>query len=531
MWGGLPFSAAASLPFTGKRYWNFVLFLHVLLFFGGARANNAKPPNASKLRTDMSKMRIMEAKNRFKQQQTVKAQSYSPRFGDREKEQSSSNALRHVEYQAEGDKPVFQLFVRRRQTGPWFRYDDLQENDAGIQATCEQIVLHGGLEAEYLRAQVDAHMVAKIFGSDVTACSNLSINKIKGNLPQFKKVRPRDLEVGYRLAAEGEDICSLTSLVDLRVSAASMSATDGPAAIAAAAAPVIALDVKALMLSLIPLPAPTPALLLLRERIAAFTARIPVASSPLAQPLVDLYLCSDGSALACGGGSGIGGGGGGWQDASAGVFAMCVPREGWSRSGGENDAEQQQQEEEKKKEKEKEEEEKGAEKKEEEEKEGALRLRISDVAPVVESPFDAELVAGMAAAALARGILRAAPAGSIGSVVLLTDSKTLVRACRTGPAGNPELARRGPQRQVLWEMLMAALDGLAAAGTPLLLQWTSGHPERRGGDPDTWTFEDVAIWEADNIAKPAGHGAERCCLELKDLLVYMNSLQLPKNNL
>ena len=470
--------------------------------------NNQKPPNPSKLKTNLSKMRNTEARNQFKQQQTVKAQSYSPRFGVREKGHSSSDALRHAEYQAElGDKPVFQLFVRRRQTGPWFRYENLREDDPGVQSTCEEIVLNGGLEAEALRTRVDAYMIAKIFGED-SACSPLTINKIKGSLSLFKKVRPRDFEIGYRLAAEGEDICSLTSIVEAQASATSLPS---PPAI-----PAAMLDVKALLSAHPPMPLSA---LRLQHQVSAFASMMLAQQRPevlSCGPAMDLYLCSDGSALACAGG-------GGWQDASAGVFAMCVARVDGvvAQQGGAAAAAP------------------GGEQPSHVDSETssepnnlpnldprALRLRISNVAPVVESPFDAELVAGMAAAALASSIVAAMPTGCIGSIMLLTDSKTLVRACRTGPAGNPELAGRGPQRQVLWEMLMAVLQRLDSAGTPLTVQWTSGHPERRGGPSDSWTFEDVAIWEADDIARPqpcSGGERERMSLDLKDLLVLMQT--------
>jgi hypothetical protein len=49
---------------------------------------------------------------------------------------------------------------------------------------------------------------------------------------------------------------------------------------------------------------------------------------------------------------------------------------------------------------------------------------------------------------------------------------------------------------------MEQLNRLEAEGVPFALQWTAGHPERRGAGQDTWSFEDWAIWEADDVARP-----------------------------
>ena len=142
-------------------------------------SNNAKPPDGTKLRTNLSRLRSLEAKNNFKPQSTQKAQAFAPRsFGekaDKDKQQQSqhqqSSSISTIEYSVErGDRPVFQLFVRRRQTGPWFRYQDLQasggEEGAAIKATCESILLNGGLEAEGLRTQLDSYLIARIFTSE-----------------------------------------------------------------------------------------------------------------------------------------------------------------------------------------------------------------------------------------------------------------------------------------------------------------------------------------------------------------------------
>jgi hypothetical protein len=524
--------------------------------------NNRQPPNASRLKTDQSKMRSMESRSGFKQQQGPANKRFSPKFGDL-KPTEVNGALtstlvnqRGVEYLGQGDIPVFTLFVRRLKTGPWTRFEDVRGDDT-IRPVCESVVLNGGLEAESLRESIDGYMITRLFGDEPSTAGggqavlppSLLVNKIKGTLPQLKKLRPRDLEIGYKLAAEGEDICSLTAILlrakeeahrralaefnarenrqlsllgDLRVAADEQEKSQvspQPAFASPVAVAVAKLDLDSLLLlHLRQTTTPTgphatgfkPAL----DQLHNFVAECPEAAD------FDVILCSDGSASMCGGG--------GCTAASAGVVAVCTsvnPREQVHLN--DDNAEEFGNEE-----KEKEEEMRG----EEEYRPdlNVLRVHVAGVAGVVETPFDAELVAGLAATTLALELVaavRKAPLSKpLGRLVLLTDSKTLIRAARTGPDGNPELAKRGgPQRQLLWAAWMKQLAQLEADGVPFTLQWTAGHPERRGGDPETWSFEDWAIWEADDVARPLSrppHAAAadeerpRAEVDLTDLVAY-----------
>jgi len=494
----------------------------------------------------------MESRSGFKQQQGPANKRFSPKFGDL-KPTEVNGALtstlvnqRGVEYLGQGDIPVFTLFVRRLKTGPWTRFEDVK-GDETIRPVCESVVLNGGLEAESLRESLDGYMITRLFGDEPSSAAaatgqavlppSLLVNKIKGTLPQLKKLRPRDLEIGYKLAAEGEEICSLTAILqrakdeaqrlalaefnaredrqlsllgDLRAAADEQGRS--PVSLQPAFAPPVAvavakLDLDSLLLRLRETPLTPAGFKPALDRLHDFVAECPEAAD------FDVILCSDGSASMCGGG--------GCAAASAGVVAVCAPVNPREQVHlNEDNAEEEN-------------EEKGDEEGEEEYRPdlSVLRVHVSDVASVVETPFDAELVAGLAATTLALQLVaavRKAPTSKpLGRLVLLTDSKTLIRAARTGPEGNTELAKRGgPQRQLLWAAWMKQLAQLEAEGVPFTLQWTAGHPERRGGDPEMWSFEDWAIWEADAVARPrppqpaADEERPRAEVSLTDLVAF-----------
>ena len=490
-------------------------------FITRAHANNRQPPNASKLKTDLRKMRSAGLRQERFQQALPATQRFAPRFGEakvteRHGTQASSLTLGgdRFEYLAQGDVPVFALFVRRLNTGmPWSRFD-VCRGDESIRPLCEQVVQEGGIGAESLRGKIDRFMIDRLFSSGIAGATvdvaaahteatsvsppNLLVSRIKSALPQMKKLRPRDLEIGYMLAAEGEEICSLTALLlldkekerqqalllfrqseerqltvlgEMHASNEAKLADDTRSRFSsspAAATPAAKIDMDASLAqarSSATLSVPA-ALAVALDQMDEFVAQCPDYGT------FDLYLCSDGSAIMCEGGC---------VAASAGVFATTHSLDGVGEVNGEADDEYRV-------------------------IPGALRLQVSGVEGVVESPFDAELVAGLAAATLATKLAlafrqHASPAKPLGKVVILTDSKTLLRATRTGPQGNEELAKRGgEQRQAVWGLLMQKLAQLDALGVPCSFQWTAGHPERKAVSREAWTFEDWAIWEADNLA-------------------------------
>jgi hypothetical protein len=138
---------------------------------------------------------------------------------------------------------------------------------------------------------------------------------------------------------------------------------------------------------------------------------------------------------------------------------------------------------------------------------------VQAVAGLVDSPFDAELVAGLSAVTLAAmmagtgtGDGGEAPAATAGTWVLHTDSKTLARAVRTGVQG--DLAdRASPSRLALWRLLDTHTRALATRGRPVDVVWIPGHPERRDSDRTRWSQRDVGIWAADEVAKDGCDGA------------------------
>jgi hypothetical protein len=119
----------------------------------------------------------------------------------------------------------------------------------------------------------------------------------------------------------------------------------------------------------------------------------------------------------------------------------------------------------------------------------ALALSISDAGGLVDTPFDAELIAGLAAATVAKLIALAHEQEQPGESLTVpmtayTDSKTLCRAVRTGPTGY--LAERASSsRLTLWRLLSGHISNMEnqnKACSQVRVEWTPGHPERRDCD-------------------------------------------------
>ena len=156
-------------------------------------------------------------------------------------------------------------------------------------------------------------------------------------------------------------------------------------------------------------------------------------------------------------------------------------------------------------------------------------IRVESAGGMIDSPFDAELIAGLSAVTLASLIAKIIYQNSAGDLnginvvdqnnikaeipslqtlstekdllensnsliiekmknnrnrmdfTLHTDSKTLCRAIRTGPKG--DLAERASSsRLALWKLLSGHMEELLSIGLPMTVEWIPGHPERRDTD-------------------------------------------------
>ena len=106
--------------------------------------------------------------------------------------------------------PVIEMFVRRSGTGIlWTRYEDIHCDDSAKDII--KNIESGGLQAELRRTELDNILALKVFGKGIGSAAELPlINKVKSLLPSFRKLKPKDLEFGYRVAVEGEAIIVLT---------------------------------------------------------------------------------------------------------------------------------------------------------------------------------------------------------------------------------------------------------------------------------------------------------------------------------
>lgn len=156
--------------------------------------------DVGKLKTKMTKMKSTLTRHNTKEQSKVSAQVLLPKFLDKAK--NAVGRLHEDEYT--NGYATFELLVRRAQTGPWYRYQDL----LGTTVTNDYVenVVLGGLEAEAWRMKLDNWISLQIFGKGTGI---ESMNKVKDTLVQFKKLKPREFEFGYRIAVDGETVYSV----------------------------------------------------------------------------------------------------------------------------------------------------------------------------------------------------------------------------------------------------------------------------------------------------------------------------------
>jgi hypothetical protein len=176
----------------------FLLLSFVSLVF--IDAVNSLAYDVGKLKTNMNNMKKTMVRKLNKEQSKVVQKVLLPKFVDKAK--NAVGRLHEEEYT--NGFTTFELLVRRTQTGPWFRYQDL----LGTVASNEYVenVILGGSEAEGWRMKLDSWISIRIFG---TGTGTESIKKVKDTLAPFKKLRPREFEFGYRIALDGETVYSV----------------------------------------------------------------------------------------------------------------------------------------------------------------------------------------------------------------------------------------------------------------------------------------------------------------------------------
>ena len=461
--------------------------------------------DVAKLKTKMNKMKATLTRHNTKEQSIVKAQSLLPKFVDKAK--NAIGRLHEEEYTI--GFATFELLVRRTQTGPWYRYQDL----LGTETTNEYVenVILGGLEAESWRQKLDYWISLQVFGKGT---GSESIKKVKETLIQFKKMKPREFEFGYRIAIDGETVYSVEKSMKEEVfikksMSPSMARVDVSGIISSVQ------NVQQSSSKNADQPSPSPLLISLKPSIQDVSSNMNIIASAnngesgnlessisvLNQVILKFYdrmvsedadgclFFSDGSATPSEDGLGC-------ASACCGVFLLptrnSIPIYDISES-----------------------------------------IRVESAGGMIDSPFDAELIAGLSAVTLASLIAKINVQNSVGSsndhnavdqnnieaemsslqtlpsekdllensnsliiekiknnrnkidFTLHTDSKTLCRAIRTGPKG--DLAERASSsRLALWKLLSSHMEELLMIGLPMTVEWIPGHPERRDTDRNRW---------------------------------------------
>ncbi|KAJ1408559.1 hypothetical protein B484DRAFT_456288 [Ochromonadaceae sp. CCMP2298] len=492
-----------------------VVLAVVVAAVGASRGN----PHPQLLKAQHSKMQTMLLNRGIREKANGLNKAY--RLNTNNVKEEKKDALEKLE------DSVVELYVRRVETGPWsfFQYlsdgdgpgrrfrgeDELfeREEEEVSTAPMSEAIAKGGIEAEAARAELDRWVAVRVFGEAFG--EPLILGNVRTSLKPFRKLKPRLMQFGYKLLGE-----------DLYVSALDRAMTQVPQP--------VQLD-----LSTLPVPAPVHVSALLGEKGGEeLQAQIEGSVDRLlgvmeAQGATSLLVVSDGSATFYGKTC---------LDASGGLVAVPVmdksqvfinlgdasDRVDGVDGDGEpvrtrelnpnsfqvinkpsHSSEMLVREE------------GGA--------NPALYLRIDGMGGIVGTPFDAELIAGLAAVTLARMIVDRQEQRDSSrklDIRVLTDSRalrTLLRSTKEAQEVEVEVhevsEEVGANRAAL-RLLCAAqcdyvhMNAVGPSGHEVSIEWTAGHPERRdGSDTKIWSARDKSMWVADDIARSSATAKAR----------------------
>lgn len=171
------------------------------------------------IKLGQSRLRSIISKSSFKQEQTSAVKALYPKFkaikdlGPSRITSDMSNGL-----------PVIEMYARLNGTGPWLRYEDTISTKE--QAAILQTIEMGGIQGELSKTYFDEGLAESIFGLG-TRIDHTTFTRIKANLPNLKKIKQKDMEIGYKVASlSGTIISSVKRPVKLNPSLSNIQITE-----------------------------------------------------------------------------------------------------------------------------------------------------------------------------------------------------------------------------------------------------------------------------------------------------------------
>lgn len=172
-----------------------ILWLYLCSHAFGARPG---PANLSKIKATLSKARVQGS--RFAQREKLVLEKRKEKLKQSEAIDSNKNRI------DDDDVSIIELFARRSDIGHWTFFKEIA---AGVDVKpLAEAVLEGGTAAESAKPQLDSWTLRHLYGVGMGEPVEL-LNEMKASLPQFKKIKPRHIQLGYKLRADSGDISLL----------------------------------------------------------------------------------------------------------------------------------------------------------------------------------------------------------------------------------------------------------------------------------------------------------------------------------
>eukprot|EP00981_Chlorochromonas_danica_P008406 scaffold2187_cov182-Ochromonas_danica.AAC.7 len=144
----------------------------------------------------------------------------------------------------------------------------------------------------------------------------------------------------------------------------------------------------------------------------------------------------------------------------------------------------------------------------------ALSLRVEGVASLVNTPFDAEIFAGIASLVWTNLLLtRLSFKKEKGlDVMLNTDSKALCKLLRSSDSDESKQSDEVASLSDVLHLAQKAVTRICSSSnddSKWSFEWVNGHPERREDDANKWDLSSSAIYIADELCREVGVVEER----------------------
>lgn len=163
-----------------------------LLCLWALAAGSKGNPNPAMLKGKTARMRVMLSHSLTREQKGHR-KTFTPDFAS--VFESHSKVIHSID---DGGVHGTQLYARKHGTSVWQFLKSLPNDQTYL--SLSSLISEGGIVAENARVDMDKWVATKVFGAGMG--DPLLLNSVRSTLPQLKRLKPQQIQFGYRVADE-----------------------------------------------------------------------------------------------------------------------------------------------------------------------------------------------------------------------------------------------------------------------------------------------------------------------------------------